>query len=503
MNADRRVERSRAREAGPGQAAYRVYLVVMLLLTVGAPLLHLAWTWLTTPEVVAALAAPEAPHLAASACGLLWAGGLLLGRERGPVLHSPFRSWLLGSSDAPRWRAFGRGMSATLAVTSGLGALAAAAIIGALSSAGLAGDGALFIAASACAALIAAVAWLLGQAFPRSAALLAAGIVIAVAASLLPSAAASGALPWSPLATLFPVLPGAGRAVPPGGGWSALSGLACLAAAGLAVVPWAMSRLRLETLVAQSNRWQSATSLATMMEFGGAAELYRARPRIGRRWPAWHRAGARRRTPLPLRLLRVDAVAAARTPVRATFAAVTLLAAGALLTAGASVPAWPLGAAAGVLAFWALGPFTDGMHHAAQAASDLALYGLSDERLLASQLLFPLLAALLCLGGGAAVVMFCGAPALGALVPALLLAPASLLLRLADALKGPLPAELLSPIPTPAGDAGALLRVGWALDAVLFAGLLGAALAAQQPIVAGLLTAAAGLLCARRWRARR
>ena len=156
--------------------------------------------------------------------------------------------------------------------------------------------------------------------------------------------------------------------------------------------------------------------------------------------------------------------------------------------------------------FAGLGPFTDGIRHAASVAADFPLYGISDERLVAQHSLFPLAVVVVEL---LAVVVVCsimfGIPAGAPLISSLALGLLALGARIGNALKGPMPPSLLIPIPTPAGDLGAALRMAWALDGVLLAELAGAAaaVARQLPLLLlGVALVPVGLVI-HRWRHRR
>lgn len=80
----------------------------------------------------------------------------------------------------------------------------------------------------------------------------------------------------------------------------------------------------------------------------------------------------------------------------------------------------------------------------------------------------------------------------------------ALIARVSNALKGPLPPALLTPIPTPMGDVGAAIRMTWALDALLLAALAraSAALAFQAPALLIGVTATLLGVGINRWRHR-
>src|SRR5690606_21405153 len=92
------------------------------------------------------------------------------------------------------------------------------------------------------------------------------------------------------------------------------------------------------------------------------------------------------------------------------------------------------------------------------------------------------------------------APILGSLTLGVL----ALISRVGNALKGPLPPAMLTPIPTPMGDLGAAIRMAWAVDSLLIAALAGAAaaLVLQAPILLIGVTASLIGVVVSRWRRR-
>jgi hypothetical protein len=271
----------------------------------------------------------------------------------------------------------------------------------------------------------------------------------------------------------------------------------------LAVVPLLLSLLEPRVVLGQSLRWEAVRLHTSTLELSASVATYQSVPQAGRRRFA---VGGRARS-LPAIIVRRDAVAALRTPGRLAIGVLVLLACGALITGAAVVapPAWMLGAIAGVAAYAAAGPLSDGLRHAVEAASALPLYGTSDSALLLLHTLFPALAVGLVVATGAVLVTAFWPPAaalpLASIGSAVIVAIGSVVLRLMNALKPPLPLALLTPIPTPAGDMAALNRVIWALDGVLLAGLLGAAasLSATAILAPLAVVAVAGLIARRRW----
>lgn len=477
-----------------GERAYLAYAVVMVGVVAAAPVARAVWVSATSAEGIAALASPGAPGATALVVAALWAGALLLGRERGPIVLPPFLAHVLATSDLPRWSALRRPL-----LRAGVMVTAATTLTAGVIGAGLASRGAvdplgaaLFVAAGLIVGVVATVAWLAGQALPRAAVLLAVGVLAAgIVTSLAPAAR-----PFTPWGWV-------GLAYPGGGTPQALGALTALGAALATTAPALVSRLGIATLTTQAARWDAATSLVTAMEVDAAAAVYRGRPHLGRRVRA-----VRAMDRLPLTFLFRDAIGAGRSPGRLIAGVAAIASAGALmaLAFAPQTPGWLLGAVAGVLVFAGTGPLADGVRHAAHVASDLPLYGIDDGRLLLLHLLFPLTAVVLILAATAligAVALGVGAavPSVGALALGLL----ALVGRVGNALKGALPPALLAPIPTPMGDLGAGVRLVWALDGVLLAALAGAAAAlvfTSPALPAGVAAAGIGV-AAHRWRARR
>jgi hypothetical protein len=297
--------------------------------------------------------------------------------------------------------------------------------------------------------------------------------------------------PWGWVGLAYPVATATGTIAP----------LLATTAAAVTVVPSLMSRLTLILLTAQAARWEGATSHATGMELAAAAAVYQPAPRVGR-----HLRAVRPALRRPLVFLLRDAVGAARTPVRFATAALALAAAAALFTLSyvPESPNWALSAVAGVILFAALGPFTDGIRHAASVASDLPLYGISDERLLAYHTLFPLLATIIVLVIATAICSLFIGHAIPAILGSLALGILAIIARIGNALKGPLPPALLTPIPTPMGDLGAAARLTWAMDGVLLTAMAGAsaALVFQSPVLLPAVGIALVGLTIHRWRHR-
>ncbi|WP_286795410.1 hypothetical protein [Microbacterium sp. UBA3394] len=487
-----RVWRSRNVRTGTDRA-YAAYMVFMVAVVAVTPIARAVWLSLTSAEGIAVLASTAAPGVTVLTAAGLWAGALILGRDRGPAVLPPFPTHALATSDLPRSDTFRGPVLRAGALVTGLATFAAGLVGGSLTSNGLADplSTAMFAAVGALVGIVATVAWLAGQVFPRAA--------VPVALGVLALAAFTAAVPF-----MQPFTPWGwvGLAYPGSGSPHTLVALTALTAALVAAVPVLLNRLGLAELMAQAARWESAATYATGMEFSSAVTIYQGEPHAGRRLRAV-RAIRRRSAVFLIR----DAIGAVRTPGRLVVGVIALATAGTLITLAfaPAMPGWALGAAAGLTLFGGLGPFTDGIRHAASVAADFPLYGISDEHLLANHALFPLAVTVVVL---LTVVVVCsfvtGMSAFAPILSSLALGVLTLMARVGNALKGPLPPTLLAPIPTPVGDLGAAVRMIWALDAVLLIAFAGAAaaLAFESPVLLiGVAITLVGLVVAR-WRQR-
>jgi len=449
-----------------GDRGYLTYMVVMVGLVAVAPVARAVWLSAASADGVALLGSAAAPGVTVLVVATLWAGALLIGRERGPALLPPFLTHALATSDMARSDAFRGPVLRAGALVTAATTLFAVLVAGSLMSHGLVDllSVVTFTVIGTMTGVITTVAWLAGQSFPRAAVPVALGLIgLGVASASVP--ALQPFVPWGWV----------GIAYPGSGSPHAVAALFAVTVAAVVTVPVLMTRLSLAELASQATRWDAATVHATGMDFNTAAAVYQGRPRLGRRIRAVRPMGRMSGT-----FLLRDAIGAARAPGRLIAAVLALVCAGALITFAfaPATPGWLLGAAAGLVAFAGLGPLTDGVRHAASVASDFPLYGISDEHLLANHLLFPLAVTVVVLL--AAVCVCSVAAGIGAGAPilsSLALGTLTLSARISNALKGPLPPVLLTPIPTPMGDLGAASRMAWAMDALLLTALAGAATA--------------------------
>ncbi|PFG37092.1 hypothetical protein ATL41_1840 [Flavimobilis soli] len=463
--------------------AYLVYVVVLTAFIVLGPGVRALWLLATGDAGVAALSDPSMPAAWAVVSGCAWLLAFVAGVERGPALRPPFLTGVLGDADASRARAFGGPVlraTATLAVAGAVAPLLPAL---ALVDAGLARprDVAALALAGALAGLLVATAWLAGQVLRATTVGWTA--VVALAAGV--ATALVGWWRWAPWALVASVWPGSGL--------PAASVVA--AAAAVLVVVWlglrGLERVETRRLVGQAVRAQRAQLLVTALDLPAAGEVYRALPTAGRR------LSALRQVPGLVAVLLVPVTASVRTPWRLAAGLTTLVAAGAasgLVVPGTALHVGPVVSA--VLAYLGVSVVCDGVRHAAALGRVSTQYGCSDLTLLALNGAWPLVAAVGLTAAGAAVA---GAPVgLAAVVAALAVG-----VRVSDALKGPMPVDLLVPVVTPAGDVSALGRAVWLADGPLLVGAVGVAGGLAAAGRGGLGVVAACVVAMLLWRALR
>lgn len=464
-----------------GDRAYLAYGVIMVAIVAVAPLARALWLSATSAEGVALLSSVAAPASTSLFVVALWTAALLIGRDRGPALLSLFPLYVFGTTDLKRSTVFRGPLLRNGALLTASTTAVAAFVAAALASRGLIDPHAIIgcAAAGLCVGLIATVAWLVGQVLPAG------SVVIALGLALCGVVAVTG----------FSVA------------LTNLVALAAIATVLVALIPTLLNRLSLATLTSQAARWESATGFAAGMDFAAAVSTYRGKPRVGR-----HLRAVRPGRSLAAVFVKRDTVGAMRTPGRLIIGICAIAGAGVLMTL-AFAPAAPtvlLGAAAGLVLFAGLGPLTDGLRHAASVAADLPLYGVSDETLLGLHALFPVavmvvvlvLTVVVCavVLGSAASGYALWAPLAASLVLGLI----ALATRVSTALKGMLPPELLTPMPTPAGDMSIVIQLAWAVDGVLVVALAGAsaALILQAPALLAVVAFTVLGLAVRRWRSR-
>lgn len=480
-------ERSRS----SGERAYLVYLTAMVGLVVGVPFVRAVTLGVAT---IPAFSADRQVLAVLLVCTGLWLAALAAGRERGPALYPPALTHVLAVGPVPRIGAFGRPVARAIAVLAvAAGAVTGVSVASRVAAGSVSVEAAVrFIGAGVAAGVIAGVLWLAGQAAARFVSATSAGVIVVLGVGAVTWPEAFG---WSPGALVAAVYPVSGVDRP------ALLVVVALAAVSLIAVPWLLRGLRYADLVEQAERWDAAQGLALSADLGAIGDRYRARPSWGRRWTAVRPSGS-----VTAMLVRRDAIATFRTPLRALVGLIALTAAGALTTWAVTIPqtVWVAAGPAGLLAYAGAGALTDGVRHVAAVVRSAPLYGIGDRSLMIARLWAPLVLGTVAVLVGVAIVAESGTwmrPALSAV----LLAWVAVLARSADALKGPMPVSLLSPMPTPMGDFSALNRAIWVFDAalVMVAAGLACAFFWTAPWVAALVGVVLAGVLATRWSTRR
>ncbi len=435
-------------------AAYRAYLVVMVLIAVVAPVLRAAAVWFG--DAWPAVGADGPRFLAAGAFALL-AALALFGAQRGPAAASLPRIDLVLTGPLERSRALRSTVLRSFFAATALGLVAAGVFaLGALPPA------AWGIAACTGAALglLGATVLLLGQ--------LGRGLRAGLAGSCTALALVAFAVPGGGTGTTdgidtmgspIPTLLVAGVPL-------------ALGLAGLLAAPGLAARVPLGTLREQAGRFDDVTILALSGDPAIAAARLGAPVRVGRHWRL--SPGSR---PVAAILAR-DLLGLLRAPLRSVLAVIVAVAAGAILVsavdAGGLGLAAVAGALCGALLYAALGACCRGLRATGEGIGGPALLPLSPGRLLGLHAILPALLACgsvllgTVLGEGSSIALLCGAA----------LALLTVLLRVLAVLKGTLPQRLLAPIPTAAGDLSALNVLVWTLDGPILAAIVGALLAA-------------------------
>lgn len=472
LAAARRVLRGRAGLPSRGDLAYGIYLGVMVVIIAVAPVVRALILALSDALPIAPLAA-----VAAALAGFI-ALASLAGAQTGPARARLPEVDLLLSSALPRRRTLARRLLRDFALAALAGALLVAAVLSAYALRGVFAPAlaAGLLAAGAGLGALAALAMLIGQQ-GRGPRWSLAAVLGAVCIGLALAAVAPG--PGPDAQSLLPAA------------WPILPLLAALGLVAALCAPAIAERLRGETLREQAARLDLAGVLAGTGELRVAAARLGAPVRTARRW-RWRmprRIGAA--------IVTRDLVGVVRAPARSLAALAGALGAGAILGGPALGAPSPLlatapGAVAALLAYASLGPWCRGLRAAAETVGGSPLAPLPPSALLARHLVVPGALGALASAIGAALAGVLGGPGAGpAALGGALLAVAALVLRLAGALKGPLPQALLAPVPTPAGDFSGVTVLLWSLDGIIVAAILGAILTA-----AAVASAAAGAVAA-------
>ncbi|SKA97742.1 hypothetical protein SAMN06295879_2437 [Agreia bicolorata] len=505
LRAVRSIRRERAEGNSRGDVAYAVYAGIMVAAIVVVPILRAVVLYLAEPAASAALVA-VGPAVSGTVFALACAAFVALGGVRGPAMLSSFLVFAVAGNGHPRRRTLLRPVARSvlaLAVAGAGIALLVALVLVAVGSTSVAGA-IVFAVAGALIGVVCGGCWLLGQ---RASAAVRAWIVVGVLATwaawvVVPGSAS--VLPWGWFASLFPAAADVADA-----GLS-LGGLGLLAAAALAVIPMLLDGLRGPALLAQAQRWQTAGTLAFTGDLAMAMGEFRAVPRRGRGLSAMGRGGrgGGRWGGLVWVFARRDLVGSLRTPARFVLACAGCLGFGLLIVVavGASgVAVWIAACAAAIVGFLALGVWSDGFRHVAEVAAAPPLYGVSTLRLVGLHTVLPVVGGVVSSAAGVVVgVLLWGAVVWPALAAAVLSVLLLVLVRVYDSAKGPLPLTLMAPVPTPAGDASALVVAAWQADAAIIACVLVCVTAASVAASSsGGVAVAVGLGSVVAWMARR
>lgn len=505
LRAARAVLRRRTTVSAQRDVPYRLYLGVMLSLTVAAPLLRVLV--LGAAEAMRQPAVPGDGDVVAAGLTLLTALAVLAGAHGGPARAGLAELDLLFPAAISRARLFavplGRGLlaGAVVGVLAG-GVLAVArAITGTLNPE----LGAALVLAGASLGVLIVGAMLLGQ--------LGRGVRASVAVALVGLAAVqlwAGGLfdPWSCVARLVgtdPVwgaepLGGRDYALLVGGATSPLAFVAVPVISALALgllAPTIAARLRRDVLREQAARWDTVIVLAGSGDPHAALAKLGSPVRLGRRLRL-----RTRRSSLWVSVARRDVLGVVRSPGRSLAALLGVLGAGVLWAAalglndasssGATVSpgrAALLGGAALLLGVFAIIPWCRGIATTAFGSGAPPLFPVSASGMLARHAVVPSLLTTGALACGMSVwsAMTVGSASqasLGAepwsIVSAILsvggVAAVTVLLRILADLKGSIPIRLLAPVPTAAGDMAGVSVALWMFDGPVVAGLAGAAL---------------------------
>lgn len=451
LHAIRRVYRRRAEARSARDTAFALYVVVFLLGVVGAPAVVLLVRALGHPVALRALESAGAGQTVSLLCGIGLAAMAGLGALRGPVALSPFLAHLFAVSDMARRDTLLRPfLIPTGAVVTGAAVILSGVLLhvgGATLTAAV-----WFTLAVAGYGVLLSVAWLGGQILgPARAWRLPGLILLAVAAtSLVPVLAFI--TPWGSLGLLWPASPAAG--------WWPAAVLALFALAALGCTPRLLDAVGGPALQEQASRWQTAGTFAAAADFAGALEHYRASPRAGRHWRAVLDV-----RPV-IRFMLRDLIGAGRTPGRLVVGSSGLVLAGWLTSLSFALDefSWIPGVVGVGLGYAAVGVLADGLRHASEAASAPALYGHSTAGLFWLHSLFPALWTLTCMLLG---VLLTWPPELGSFAGTAALGGLLVMARAFDCAKGFMPAQLMNPAPSPAGDISGLLVLAWQFDAPL------------------------------------
>lgn len=452
-----------------GQLAYAFYVCVLLVLLVAAPIVRALAAAAASPEAIGVFLSASAPQFVSIAGAISLLLLFFFGMVRGPALRPPFQTYALAGSSLARsvsmLPSFLHSALLLTGVFAGITVFFAAVFV--ISESVPLSSLVPFVLAGICWGVLSSFFWLLGQTVNGFWRLLL-PVLLAVGSALSwMSADINVYFPWGWLGQVWPVTgePETWGLIP----------LALVSGSVMLLTPVMLGRLTFEDLLAQSQRWQAAGISTSVGEFSTALAMFRAKPRVGRRWPAV----------LPvqvvLRFLVRDGLGALRTPVRFLVGA-TAFAMGIGLffyaASSASSVAWLPAGAGSVLAYFGLGVFCDGFRHSAEATAAPTIYGYSPLRLYFFHSIFPVAWSLITLIAVKMAMVASGVieiPLSGWLA-ALVILVILVGVKVYDSARGPLPPILLTPIPTPFGDLSSLIVLVWQADAILIAASAGASI---------------------------
>lgn len=434
---------------------YSIYVFVTCTAVFFIPLAWYLWHAATHPLVPQLFGATHALEIATWLMTFLLLFALVLGRYLGPLYVPPFLLHTLLASDLPRSMTLRRPvLRATAAI-----------IIVAATCGGLIGlvllrvtdDPALTVIAQtvsgAAFGVILAVAYLVGQVAPR-----------------IRKWCIGALLTLSTLRLIAPE-PNFGFSH---GTWvlGQAVALALVAPVLGLCVPRLLEAADSRTLVSQAVLRLHTLGFASSLEFSSAVRAFQDLPTVGRGLLA-----IQPKHGLVLAFLWRGAVGALRTPFRLVLGLTACTASGVLMSlALSSASGHTLSVAAALLLFIGLGPLTDGVRYAASATSAPTLFGVGPLAFLLLNAVFPALAsASVTIVATVVTGLVTDSSISWGIVMMLVLCGCALLFRTTNAFKGPLPAELLTPMLTPMGDVSIAVQLLWACDGVILMALCGVA----------------------------
>lgn len=479
---------------------YVAYASILTAGIIGYPTVSVILTNLTVPRLVEDLAESliERPVIAACLAAVVMAGMLVIGRFRGPVVPPLPYLTLVAGSPIPRRLALRRRwfQSVAIGVIVTIAAATIAVVVqGQIST--LSGPGiALTLAAAIPAGVIFCCLWLIGQsgdALRRNTLAGLGGVsvtlgILAITRSLTEIALWSG--PWGWMTVLWQgIVAGPGTAT-----WLAFAFLLLTAAMMAMGSVRILDHLAAPEMAVQARRWNAAHTLAVTGDIRAAAGRLRPAPRWGRRWQS--RFG---RQP-HLAVLRRDLIGLARSWSWTVFSAGGLVAGSAALAYSTG----PFGAhtllpyLAAIIVYLGAGGLSGGLRTMADLVGSPSNFGIGQRQLVLLHSVIPMLVGALLAGAtGLAVSMF--TPDVSGLTAAgwcALVAVFCVGLNALSALKGPLPAEYLSPVPSPMGDFSGVLVLMWLSDAVIVVVAVAGTLTARIALGHGAVTSVIWLMVA-------